>query len=122
MKKLSKKKIEQLANEIRSFLLEHDMWVDTRIYFNGMAYSTDDGEGHYYYNDPTHMVVLENMDPHRYTEYAGDILTMTFEGPLYEVLNYGDDYELEKKFFSLFEKYGLYYELGEAWSLTAVEN
>ena len=120
-KKLTKTQIEKLATEIRDLLLNRDMWVDTRIYFNGKAYSTDDGEGHYYYKDPNHLVVLENMDPHRYTEYAGDILTMTFEGPLYEALNYSADYKFEKEFLDLFNKYGLFYELGEAWNLTAVE-
>lgn len=31
--KLTQKQIEKLAVEIRTFLLEHDMWVDTQILF-----------------------------------------------------------------------------------------
>ena len=91
MPKLTKAAIENLAKEIRQYLLDREMWIDTTIYFNGKAFSTGDGQGHHYYNDPLHLVVLENEDPHRYTEYAGDILTVSFEGPLYDALNYGDD-------------------------------
>ena len=117
-KKLTAKKIEKLAIEIRDLLMEHEMWIDTRIYFNGKAFSTDDGKGGYFYNDPTNLIVLENEDPHWYTEYAGDILTMTFEGPLYEVLNYGSG-KFEEEFRKLFTKYGLWFEKGNAWNLTA---
>ena len=62
--KLTQKQIEKLAVEIRTFLLEHDMWVDTQIYFNGKCFDTHDKEtGEFYYNDPEHLVVRENEDP-----------------------------------------------------------
>lgn len=65
--KLTQKQIEKLAVEIRTFLLEHDMWVDTQIYFNGKCFDTHDKEtGEFYYNDPEHLVVRENEDPRRY--------------------------------------------------------
>ena len=122
-KKPTKAQIENLAKEIRQYLLDRDMWSDTRIYFNGKAFSTDDRQGHYYSNDPDHLVVLEDEDPHTYTEYAGDILTMTFEGPLYEALNYGvygdNPWQVEEELTAIFRKYGLYYELGNAWNLSA---
>ena len=122
-KKPTKAQIENLAKEIRQYLLDREMWSDIRIYFNGKAFATDDREGHYYYNDPDHLVVLEDEDPHTYTEYAGDILTMTFEGPLYEVLNYGgygkNPWQVKEELTAIFRKYGLYYELGNAWNLTA---
>ena len=119
-KKIAKAQIEKLAREIRKFLLDRGMWADTTIYFNGKAFSTDDRLGHYYYNDPKHLVVLEDEDPHRVTEYAGDILTMTFEGPLYEALNYGEpNWDVEEELRQLFLKYGLFYELGHCWDLTA---
>lgn len=41
-KKLTKPQIRKLAKEIRQFLLDREMWADVTIYFNGMAYSTDD--------------------------------------------------------------------------------
>lgn len=46
---------------------------------------------------------------------------MTFEGPLYDVLNYGDG-TTENELRTFFEDYGLYYELGYAWSLATYEN
>lgn len=119
-KELTKAAIENLAKEIRQYLLDREMWIDTTIYFNGIAFSTGDGKGNYFYNDPDHLVVLENEDPHRYTEYAGDILTVSFEGPLYDALNYGDDnWATEEDLNKIFRKYGLYYELCNACNLTA---
>lgn len=119
-KKITKAQIEKLAKELRKFLLDREMWIDTTIYFNGKAFSTDDRQGRYYYNDPDHLVVLENEDPHRVTEYAGDILTMTFEGPLYDALNYGEpSWRVEEELRQVFEKYGLYFELGHSYDLSA---
>lgn len=71
--KLTQKQIEKLAVEIRTFLLEHDMWVDTQIYFNGKCFDTHDKEtGEFYYNDPEHLVVRENEDPRRYFENVAE--------------------------------------------------
>ena len=48
---------------------------------------------------------------------------MSFEGPLYDVLNaYVPGWvKKEDEFRKLFEKYGFYYELGNAWNLSAYE-
>ena len=59
-KKMTQRQIEKLAFEIRNFLLERGLWVDTAIYFNGKAISTSDGNGHYAYNDPAKLIILEN--------------------------------------------------------------
>lgn len=121
MAKMSAKKIEKLAKEIREYLLKHELWVDVRIYFNGKAFSTDDGHGNYGYNDPNKLFVIEDVDPRRYFDYCGDILSMSFEGPLYDVMNYTFG-ELEEGLVAIFEKYGCYYELGNAWNLTLYKN
>lgn len=42
---------------------------------------------------------------------------MSFEGPLYDVLNY-EFGSLAAGLDAIFEKYGVYYELGNAWNLT----
>ena len=62
-----------------------------------------------------------DADPRKYFEYNGDYLSMSFEGPLYSILNYqagtyGDSIigELDE----LFKKYGLYYELGNSWNMS----
>lgn len=123
MKKvLTKLDIEALAVELRSWLIKNRMWSDVRIYFNGKAFATDDGCGNYSYNDPDKLYVIENVDPHDYIEYAGDILTISFEGDLYALLNYDSSKTARRmieQFNNIFRKYGLYYEFGNAWNLTA---
>lgn len=124
MKKLTKKQIEKLAVEIRKFLLDNRLWVDVRIYFNGKAFSTDDGKGNYYYNDPEHLIVLDDEDPRNYFKYVGDILSMSFEGDFYGVMNctgeygYKFDDRIREGFDSILEKYGVFAELGNAWNLS----
>ena len=112
--------IEGLAYEILRFLLDHELWQDVTIYFCGKALSTDDRHGNYAYNDPSRVFVLENLNPKDYFPYVGSILSMSFEGPLYDVLNYGP-FDLEAEFSALLAQHGLYYELGNTWNLTLCE-
>lgn len=102
---------EKLANELRDFLLEHDLALDTRIYFNGKVYEYNSGtEGKYR--------VIEGIDPKEYIEHANkDTLAMSFEGYLYDVLNYGNSIGLQESFDKIFKDNGCYYELGNAWNL-----
>lgn len=120
-KKMTAAKIEQLAFEIRKFLLDWEMWVDVTIYFNGKAISTDDRNGHFGYNDPEKLFVLEDMDPKKYIEYAGGILSMSFEGDFYDVVNYYEVAPAMDQFVEILEKYGCYYELGNAWNLSVYQ-
>ncbi len=120
-KKLTSRQIEKLATEIRQLLLDNDLWVDVNIYFNGKAFSTDDRNCHYYYNDPEHLVVLEDQDPRRYFEYVGDILSMSFEGLFYDVMNdylgkFGDN--IAEQFREILARYGTYAEMGNSWNLS----
>ena len=106
--KLTKIKIEKLANEIVEFLRKKDMLDGTCIYYNNkrMRYGElEDGE----------------FDPHDYFEYAAynHILSMSFDGSvLHGVLNYHGG-RIADQFDKIFAKYGLYYELGDSWNLTA---
>lgn len=125
MTKKQMKRNEDLAKEIRQWMLDHEIWVDTYIYFNGKCYGTSDKSNkHFYYNDAEHLVEYDD-DPSKYVEYYNkDTITMTFEGDLYDILNqyYGRyGYKLEEEFENIFKKYGYYYELGYAWSLAAYE-
>lgn len=114
--------VEKLAYEIREFLIKHELWQDVRIYFNGKALATDDGNGNFGYNDPDKLFILEDQDPRKYFEYVSDYLSMSFEGPLYDVLNCYAPFEycnkIHEQFSKIIGKYGLYYEQGHAWSLT----
>ena len=120
-KKLTPEQIEKMAVEVRKFLLDKQLWIDVTIYFNGKAFSTNDRSGERFaYNDPNDLIVIEDADPKRCLEYTGEILCMTFEGPLYECINgYSGAYggKIVEGLMKIFEKYGCYYEQGYAWSL-----
>ena len=123
MKPISDKKCEELATEIFEWLVKNEMWVDVRIYFNGKYWGTHNPEtGEYYYNELKHYEGI--ADPRDYFEYVREsenILSMSFEGPLYELLNGYTGYRLVDQFNKIFENYGLYYEMGHQWNLTACE-
>lgn len=122
-----KTKEEKLAKDIIDWLLKKEIFDDTFVYVNGKRYGTCDGEGHYNYgtNSWNNVYVEENKDPKKYFEYAGPYLSMSFEGPLYDVLNYGWEYDyyekLDQELNDIFKKHGYYFELGNAWNLTAVK-
>lgn len=116
-----KTKAERCAFEIINFLIRHEMWQDTNIYVNGKRYSCYDGE-HYRYDSTWECVFREDdMNPADYVEYHSDFLTMTFEGPFYDVINYylSTKYcdKLIEEFNDILKKYKKYYEQGYAWSL-----
>ena len=122
----NQKKAEALAKDIYNWCQKKGLWGDNIIYFNGKAWSSSKkwsgvqgkpiGDDLYEYED---------KNPRDYFEYVNDpnILSMSFEGPLNHVLNaYVRGWvKLENEFMKLFEKYGLYYEMGNAWNLSAYE-
>lgn len=121
---MTNKQKEQLATEIFEWLVKHEMWVDVCIYFNGKRWSTNNKDcTDFCYNE--HRYYEDEADPRDYFEYVNEtnILSMSFEGPLYEVLNaYRPGWvKLEDEFRKIFEKYGIYYELGNAWNLSCYE-
>lgn len=129
MTKAIEKRNERLAKAIRSFLLKNDLWIDTYIFFNGKCYGTsykdENGKEHFVYNDKEHLVEYE-ADPSKYVEYYNkEGITMIFECDLYDVINYAWESrelsKLKKEFDAIFEKYGVYYEQGYAWSLSTAE-
>lgn len=98
--------LEELATEMKRILLAHNSWSDTRIYFNNKAFCSNEG-------------VIENIDPMDFVS-QGDPSTiiMTFQGPLYDYMNYGGNQQILDLLERLFEKYGYFYEQGHAWSLS----
>lgn len=117
MNKLTKKDIENFANEIMDFLIKNGLDSGVCIYFNNKRI-----ENKYTWNGDDFIpefIVEEDMNPLDYFEYVNyeHILSMSFEGPLYEVLNYTFG-KKEEKFRQIFEKYGVYFELGNAWNLS----
>lgn len=114
--KFTKELIEQFAYDILAYLTKYQLDSGVSIYFNNKRIRHE-------YNlmeeNPTpKLIVEENMNPHDYFEYAAyhHILSMSFEGPLYQSLNY-TGYK-EEGLRELFEKYGVYWELGNSWNLS----
>lgn len=122
---LTKKQRENLATEIFNWLNDHEMWVDTQIYFNGKCWSTSNKDyTEFCYNERRYFEY--EAEPKDYFEYVREpnILSMSFEGELYDVLN-GYAYgwvKQEEEFRKIFEKYGVYFELGNAWNLSCYES
>ncbi len=112
-------KIEELAYRIYNLLIEEKMWVDVAIYFNGKSLSTDskDENGKHQFRYNGEPFLKENVNPRDYFEYVGPYLSMSFEGPFYQAMNYMGG-SIINKFSRLLEEYGLYFELGNAWNLT----
>lgn len=120
--KLTEEQIENLAKEIREFLLEHGLWQDVDIYFNGKRFTQHDPvTGKYYYNDREHLIEAADQ-PERHFEYVNPehILSMSFEGPVCEMLYYGILPSVRREFDKIFERYGLYYEFGHHWNFSSI--
>lgn len=118
-------KAEKLAKEIYDLCIKYNSWIDVAIYYNGKRmvswYENDKGKTQYDYNGAPH--IEDNCDPKDYFDYVREpnILSMSFEGPVYEALNGYGNSQFAQDFYSLFSKYGLYYEFGESWNLSAYE-
>ena len=124
---LTKHKIamQSLAKEIYDWCIKKHLWGDNIIYFNGKAWSSfHEWHGIEGKKIGNALYEYEDKNPKDYFEYGNpETLSMSFEGPLYDVLN-GYDYgwsKREEEFLKIFEKYGYYYEMGHAWNLSAYE-
>ena len=108
LKKLTAKRKEKLANDIRALLSEYGLDIYASIYFNRKCMK---GNG----------VIEDGKRASKIFKYAtDDTISMSFESDLYEVFNS----HLESlaavfipRFTKLLESYGLFYELGDAWNL-----
>ena len=121
-KKLLKTKAEKCAKEIIDYLLSKEMMDDTFIYVNGKRYGTCDGEGHYNYGTDSwdDVYVEDNEVGKDYCEYAGDILSISSEGSLYDVMNYGFEWDTKvpDEIDAILKKYGYYLEACTSWFWT----
>lgn len=116
--KLTKETIETLVNEIIEYLKKKNMLEDVCIYYNNKRIcfgSLWNGKKQEF--EPFRKVE-ENVSPFNYFKYANEkhIVSMSFEGGLYHLLNDGTD--REQQFSEIFDRYDLYYELGNSWNLS----
>lgn len=118
--------MEQLAKKLIDYFVKLEVYSDICIYVNGQAWTSDNfanadpeileaftDKGNKYY-------IRKNVDISKQLEYSNpETVSITFEGPLYHLINY-DDYDFIYKLSTKFlDKYGLYFEQGHAWSMAA---
>ena len=120
--KLTKVMIEKMVNEIEKFLKKYELLSDVCIYFNNKRrhwYSKWNAEKADF---DLLCEEIEDISPLDYFEYANPkhILSMSFEGPFYEVMNGYTSvaFKRQEQFQKIMDKYGIYYELGDAWNLS----
>lgn len=110
---LTKEDIEKMAYEVLFYLIDKNLYIDVDIYFNGKslsAHKVDDVIVH---------AEKQNKHPNNYFKYINyrHILSMSFEGPLYAEMNSGSS-KTRNALSKIFNKYKVYYELGDAWNLS----
>lgn len=123
MKKSEKK---ALAKEIYDWCVEHDAWEDCYIIFDGKGWATykewngvrgkEIASGLFEYDD---MVATDYCKYHN-----NDTLAMGFEGTLYGIMNaYCSGWAtLYDSFERIFDKHGVYFEQGYAYTLSVYED
>ena len=116
---------EMLAVDIYQWCKKKGLWGDNCIYYDGIALASwPDWHGVAGKRIAEDLYKYDSKSPLDYIRYANpDTITMSFEGPLNHVLNgYVSGWvKLENEFSKLFEKHGLYFEMGYSWSLAADE-
>ena len=119
-------KYESLSRDIYKWCKKKHLWGDNCIYFDGKAWAAwDEWHGVKGKQIDEDLYEYEDKNPKDYFEFANpNTLSMSFEGALYNVLNANVKgcVKLETEFIKLFEKYGVFYELGYAWSLSVYES
>lgn len=118
-------RMRKLAGELVDYLSDNGILSDVNIYVAGERWSTYEPDaGHETRTigksgSVMHVVPCEDIGSK--IEYSNpDTITVTFEGGLYDLLNYGDG-STEEDINSIMKKYGLYMEPGYAWSFAAYE-
>lgn len=106
---------EVLANMIKDFLITNEVAGGVTIYFNEKAYRwNSDGSGYTF---------LKDIKASNYFEGANDeLVSMSFEGVFYDVINRTYGGFIADKFDKLLEQNGYYYDFYNSWNLSIYEN
>ena len=116
-------KRRELLGKLVRLLRDEGMLHDVCIYAGDRRYFSEPSPRHEAAgtDEELGLTYQDGIDVRKFLEYSNpETLTVTFEGPLYSALNYGDG-RLERKLDALFGKYGLYMEYGHAWSFSLWE-
>jgi hypothetical protein len=102
----------RVTQAISKWLVANHLHGDVHIYFNDRAYSfEDDGK----------ITRRSHIKGSNYFHYANDdTVSMSFEGPLWEVLNFYHprSTELHEQFMNLLDEHGFWFERGNHWNLS----
>lgn len=127
-KPLTDENIEDMAMKLLTYLIDRNLFYDAILYYcrNGKWVSCH-SDVYRNQNEYEKRVITKSNktyewwerdddEPSTYFIYNGDILSMSFEGPLYYALNtHMTENDYLRNFFS---HYGLYFELGDAWNFS----
>lgn len=116
--KLTKTDIGNLAHEIMDYLIQMQLDEDVSIYFNNQRMRSVRVWNKDFSQYQMQLQIDADLCPLDYFKYVNTkhILSMSFEGVLYDALNY-TGYGVQE-FLVIFNKHGLYYERGDAWNLS----
>lgn len=108
--RMTKLDIQNLAIAIKDMLVDENLHGAVSIFYNNkrMTEITDDGC----------TTIEDGVSPFQYFDTANPrhILSMSFEGPFYDAINYCKS--MVKKFQFLLDMYDLIYEQGDTWNLS----
>lgn len=118
MKKITKEDIANLANQILNNLLKAENYGCCVYYNNNRARIKHCDIDHPEIRMEPHIEIQEGVSPFTFFQYANPdhILSMSFDGSFYNDVNYNGN--APKWFLQLLNRYGLYYEMGDAWNLS----
>lgn len=119
---------EELAVKIIEYLQKNELFYDTSLYLNNKKYHSDKYSTNALGYDKVEKTqygayyVTNDIDVTQIVKYCNpDTITMIFEGPLYDAINYGNG-QVEEDLNNIAAEYDLYLERGFAWSLAFYNN
>ena len=121
--------IKKMAYDLVKFLIDNDLFIDTRIYYKtrkSWNMLTDSKLGNIPSNkenfskgNKTYTIyTAEGIDPNYYFKYNGGYMSVSTEGPLYDIINSYSDEPIERYLNNYFSNWGLYFELGDTWNFS----
>lgn len=117
------KDMSRVAKAIYDWCVERDLWEDVIMYFNGKAWASWKAWDTDHRKIGKDIYEYDNKDPHDYFEYVvPGTLSMSYEGDLYDLLYDGlDSWRTHDSFMKMLNGLGYYFEFGNSWNLSLVE-
>ena len=110
---------EKITKDLVRFLKQKGWFHDIVIYVNGQAWYSEPHRNMQKIRLTEDLAYWMTAYPEKPFECANmDLISISFEGPMYHAINYGNGMEQLDKFLS---KYNLWHELGHAWTASIYE-